>query len=206
MWFRENVRWACEPITGGPGPSRATASRLLRLHWWTGLRAVGTEHAAIARLRSQPSTAIGAHIEELACIGRHRFQFRGTATWARDDRLEYHDLFLELRADVRFKADMSDSAYHRARLMRLVGSFHAPRPSSGRSVVENAMLDTADFFETQIKQCTETAAHSRNKNDREFWLKMAARWEGLLEPDKMATSRSADRPGLDARFLGARCC
>ena len=43
------------------------------------------------------------------------------------------------------------------------------------------MLDTADFFETQIKQCTETAARSRNKNDREFWLKMAIRWEGLLQ-------------------------
>jgi hypothetical protein len=26
----------------------------------------------------------------------------------------------------------------------------------------------------------ETAARSSNKNDREFWLKMANRWEGLL--------------------------
>jgi hypothetical protein len=43
------------------------------------------------------------------------------------------------------------------------------------------MLDTADFFETQIKQCAETAARSSNKNDREFWLKMASRWEGLLQ-------------------------
>jgi hypothetical protein len=62
-------------------------------------------------------------MEELACIGQHRFQFRGTATWAHDDRLEYHDLFLELRADVRFKADMSDSAYHRARRKRLNWNF-----------------------------------------------------------------------------------
>jgi hypothetical protein len=37
------------------------------------------------------------------------------------------------------------------------------------------MLDTADFFEKQIKDCTDTA------QDREFWLKMANRWEGLLQ-------------------------
>jgi hypothetical protein len=43
------------------------------------------------------------------------------------------------------------------------------------------MLDTADFFETQIKDRTETAARSSNKQDREFWLKMANRWAGLLQ-------------------------
>jgi hypothetical protein len=43
------------------------------------------------------------------------------------------------------------------------------------------MLETADFFEAQIKQCTDFAAHSTSKNDREFWLKMAQRWEGLLK-------------------------
>ena len=42
------------------------------------------------------------------------------------------------------------------------------------------MLETVDFFETQIKQCRDTAARSNKKNDREFWLKMANRWEGLL--------------------------
>ena len=43
------------------------------------------------------------------------------------------------------------------------------------------MLETADFFETQIKQCRDSAAQSSKKNDREFWLKMANRWEGLLQ-------------------------
>ena len=43
------------------------------------------------------------------------------------------------------------------------------------------MLETADFFETQIKQCRDSAARSSKKNDREFWLKMANRWEGLLQ-------------------------
>jgi hypothetical protein len=43
------------------------------------------------------------------------------------------------------------------------------------------MLETTDFFEAQIKQCRDSAARSSNKNDREFWLKMANRWEGLLQ-------------------------
>ena len=43
------------------------------------------------------------------------------------------------------------------------------------------MLETVDFFETQIKQCRDSAARSSKKNDREFWLKMANRWEGLLQ-------------------------
>jgi hypothetical protein len=43
------------------------------------------------------------------------------------------------------------------------------------------MLETTDFFEERIKECKEAAAKSANKNDREFWLKMAVRWEGLLQ-------------------------
>jgi hypothetical protein len=43
------------------------------------------------------------------------------------------------------------------------------------------MLDTADFFEQQAKECRTSAARSRNKNDREFWLEMAVRWEGFLK-------------------------
>jgi hypothetical protein len=42
------------------------------------------------------------------------------------------------------------------------------------------MLETADFFEQRIKECRNSAAQSTNKIDREFWLKMAARWEGLF--------------------------
>ncbi len=58
------------------------------------------------------------------------------------------------------------------------------------------MLDTADFFETQIKQCTESAARSSNNADRKFWLKMAHRWEGLL---KARQTRGADT-GFVQRF------
>jgi hypothetical protein len=44
-----------------------------------------------------------------------------------------------------------------------------------------AMLDTVQFFELRIEECRKFAAHSINKNDREFWLKMAGRWGGLLK-------------------------
>jgi hypothetical protein len=41
------------------------------------------------------------------------------------------------------------------------------------------MLETTDFFQEQIKQCLSRAAQSTNKGDREFWAKMANRWEGF---------------------------
>jgi hypothetical protein len=44
-----------------------------------------------------------------------------------------------------------------------------------------AMLYKADFFQAQINECRHLAAHSKNHNDREFWVKMAQRWQGLLE-------------------------
>ena len=43
-----------------------------------------------------------------------------------------------------------------------------------------AMLHKADFFQEQINQCRRLAGQASNKNDREFWLKMTQRWEGLL--------------------------
>jgi hypothetical protein len=62
--------------------------------------------------------------------------------------------------------------------------------TSGRlAVIE--MLETADFFEQQIMGCRSSAAQSRNKNDREFWLKLAARWEGLLKSRQGGDDREA---------------
>ena len=43
-----------------------------------------------------------------------------------------------------------------------------------------AMLHKADFFQEQINQCSRLAAQASNNNDRQFWLKMTQRWEGLL--------------------------
>jgi len=43
-----------------------------------------------------------------------------------------------------------------------------------------AILHKTDFFQEQINQCRCLAAQASNKNDREFWMKMTQRWEGLL--------------------------
>ena len=43
-----------------------------------------------------------------------------------------------------------------------------------------AMLHKADFFQEQINQCRRLAEQASNKNDRQFWLKMTQRWEGVL--------------------------
>jgi hypothetical protein len=53
-------------------------------------------------------------------------------------------------------------------------------PVSGAFVVVTAMLETTDFFQDQVKQCRKLAADAYDKNDREFWLRLAHRWEGLL--------------------------
>jgi len=57
-------------------------------------------------------------------------------------------------------------------------------PVSGAFVVVTAMIETSDFFEDQVKQCRKLAADASDKNDREFWLRLAHRWEGLLRAQK----------------------
>ncbi len=54
------------------------------------------------------------------------------------------------------------------------------------------MLETASFFQEQIEQCLGRAAQSTNNGDREFWMKMATRWEGLLQARQ--TRRHATEP------------
>jgi hypothetical protein len=55
----------------------------------------------------------------------------------------------------------------------------AEGPKRGFLVI--AMLQTTEFFLEQIKQCRDSAARSHNKGDHDFWLKMARRWEVLLQ-------------------------
>jgi hypothetical protein len=42
------------------------------------------------------------------------------------------------------------------------------------------MLEPNEFFQNQVKQCRSQAESACNKNDREFWLRLAHRWETLL--------------------------
>jgi len=39
-----------------------------------------------------------------------------------------------------------------------------------------------DFFEERARQCQAQAKRVNNKADRESWLEMARRWEGMLRP------------------------
>jgi len=55
---------------------------------------------------------------------------------------------------------------------------------SGAFIVVLAMIETTDFFQDQVKQCQKLAADAHDKNDREFWLRLAHRWEGLLRAQR----------------------
>src|SRR5262249_11368770 len=57
-------------------------------------------------------------------------------------------------------------------------------PVSGAFIVVLAMIETTDFFQDQVKQCRKLAADAHDKNDREFWLRLAHRWEGLLRAQR----------------------
>ena len=41
------------------------------------------------------------------------------------------------------------------------------------------MSETEEFFQREAKQCKDRAQRA-NKSDREFWLRLAQRWEELL--------------------------
>jgi hypothetical protein len=49
------------------------------------------------------------------------------------------------------------------------------------------MLETTDFFHEQIKQCKNLAERASNKADREFWQRLAHRWEELLQARQRGT-------------------
>ena len=43
------------------------------------------------------------------------------------------------------------------------------------------VLNKTDFFQEQTVQCHALAARAASKTDRDFWLRLACRWEGLLQ-------------------------
>jgi hypothetical protein len=49
------------------------------------------------------------------------------------------------------------------------------------------VLNTIDFFQEQTAQCRALAARAANKTDREFWLRLACRWEELLQAKQRGT-------------------
>jgi hypothetical protein len=49
------------------------------------------------------------------------------------------------------------------------------------SYLKAMMLETRSFFQNQIKKCYDLAATASSESDREFWLRLAHRWEELLQ-------------------------
>jgi hypothetical protein len=40
-------------------------------------------------------------------------------------------------------------------------------------------METADFFQNEATRCRGNAKRATSKEDREFWLNMASRWETM---------------------------
>ena len=43
-----------------------------------------------------------------------------------------------------------------------------------------AMLEMIDFFQKEAQECRSLAAKAVHKDDREYWLRLAQRWEEIL--------------------------
>jgi hypothetical protein len=54
----------------------------------------------------------------------------------------------------------------------------------------------SDFFQEQIKKCNSLVEQASNKTDREFWLGMARRWQGMLEAGERGTP-NAEKPRFE---------
>src|SRR4029077_10668028 len=72
-----------------------------RLDWRTGHRAIGAEHAAVARLRPQRHAASGALVENTAGVGGHGFGFGRATVRAGENGFENHRRAPQQRYSIR---------------------------------------------------------------------------------------------------------
>jgi hypothetical protein len=63
-----------------------------------------------------------------------------------------------------------------------------------------AMIEKNDFFRDQIEQCRSLAERARNKTDREFWLRLAQRWEALWGAKQPESHGSGTEPVRKRRY------
>jgi hypothetical protein len=59
-----------------------------------------------------------------------------------------------------------------------------------------AMPEMTDFFQKQAQECRRLAAQASGKNDREYWFRLAQRWEWLAQQNvtaKVKTARPTNR-------------
>jgi len=67
------------------------------------------------------------------------------------------------------------------------------------------MPEMTDFFQSQVQECRKLSARARGKDDQEYWLRLAHRWEWLLQ-QKTASEVKTSRPRspLEKRFPSGR--
>ena len=71
---------------------------------------------------------------------------------------------------------------------------------NGAFLLVIAMLEMTDFFQTQAQECRRLAAQATGKNDRDYWLRLAQRWEWLVQQNRSAEVE-AIRPRKPARSV-----
>jgi len=70
-----------------------------------------------------------------------------------------------------------------------------------------ATLEMTDFFQKEAQECKRLASQATDKNDREYWLRLAQRWEWLLQQNRNAeveTIRPRTRSMVEKRFVKRR--
>jgi hypothetical protein len=68
------------------------------------------------------------------------------------------------------------------------------------------MPEMTEFFQKQAQECRKLAAEATGKNDQEYWLRLAQRWEWLTEPQKVTEVEAVRklRPDHSALRFGKR--
>jgi hypothetical protein len=56
------------------------------------------------------------------------------------------------------------------------------------------MRDTNEFFEAKAQECTALSNAAGNETDREFWLRLAQRWEDMQRPRRRKRTQGEGAP------------
>ena len=74
----------------------------------------------------------------------------------------------------------------------------------GAIFVQGRHMFKSDFFQKQIEKCNELTEQASNKTDRDFWLGMARRWEGMLEAGERGTLVVEIKPRFERPIMKKR--
>ena len=67
-------------------------------------------------------------------------------------------------------------------------------------VVLQVIMQTNDFFQEEIRRCRSQAERAENKADRDFWLRLAQRWEDLVRARQENSKNVGKKPVRRATF------